>query len=157
MQRVGISIKNMRRFHALFCEYKDNLYKFYIDTEPELWTFHPNTVFERFFAFLDRLQTIQWFFNTILEFSKLEKVEIGGLKGRTLSSKVVDVFGEFQTCFSVFSGKSYDVLEPDDDSFIADFETFKSKIFEMDLKLAAIFCQAFEDCNNLESIFKVRW
>lgn len=112
-------------------------------------------VFERFNAFLERLRTIQWFFNTVLEFSKLEKVEIGGIKGRNLSARVTVVFTEFQQCFSIFSGKSYDVLDPDDSSFISDFENFKKKIFEMDMKLAAILCQAFEDCSNLESIFKV--
>ncbi|XP_022915026.2 dynein beta chain, ciliary isoform X1 [Onthophagus taurus] len=155
MQRIGITIRHLKRFFSLFTYYKENLQRFYKDRPPELWTFHPNTVFERFFAFLERLQTIQWFFNTILEFSKLEKVEIGGLKGRNLSAKVVEVFGEFQSCFSVFSGKSYDVLDPDDESFVEDFAKFKQKIFEMDLKLSSILVQAFEDCNNLESVYKL--
>lgn len=155
MQRVNQSIAILNEFHKIFVRYKDNLGKLFTDRPPELWTFHPNTVFQRFFAFLNRLETIRWFFNTILEFTRLEKVEIGGLKGRILSGKVTDVFAEFQQCFQVFSGKSYDVLDPDDDSFLVDFENFKRKIFEMDLKLAAILCQAFEDCNNLDSIFKV--
>lgn len=155
MQRVQVSIKILKQFYNVFSGYKENLGSLMKDREPELWNFHPTTVFQRFFAFIERLNTIQWFFNTILEFSKLEKVEIGGFKGRILSAKVVGVFGEFQQCFSVFSGKSYDVLDPDDDSFMVDFENFKQKIFEMDLKLAAILCQAFEDCSNLESIFKL--
>lgn len=135
--------------------YKDNLHKFFNDREPELWNFHPNVIFERFNAFLNRLETIRWFFNTVLEFTRLEKVEIGGMKGRVLSGRVTSVYNEFQQHFSVFSMKSYDVLDPDDPSFIADFETFKRRIFEMDLKLAAILCQAFDDCANLESVFKV--
>ncbi|KAJ8958202.1 hypothetical protein NQ314_006441, partial [Rhamnusium bicolor] len=101
------------------------------------------------------LLILEWFFNTVLEFSKLEKVEIGGIKGRVLGASITGVFNEFQQCFSVFSGKSYDVLDPDDLSFINDFEHFKHNIFEMDMKLAAILCQAFEDCCNLESIFKL--
>lgn len=91
-----------------------------------------------------------------MEFNKLEKIEIGGIKGRTLSARITGVSHEFQQSFSMFSGKSYDVLDPDDQFFLADFETFKQRIFEMDLKLAAILCQAFEDCSNLESIFKVK-
>lgn len=155
MQRVNQSINILNDFFKLFLRYKENLGKLFTDRPPELWTFHLNTVFERFFGFLNRLETIRWFFSTILEFTRLEKVEIGGLKGRVLSARVTSVFSEFQQCFSVFSGKSYDVLDPDDDSFLEDFENFKRKIFEMDLKLAAILCQAFEDCSNLDSIFKV--
>ncbi|EFA11309.2 dynein beta chain, ciliary [Tribolium castaneum] len=155
MQRVGLCIKTLKQFSKIFNSYKNNLGRFFKDREPKLWNFHPNMVFERFNAFLERLQTIQWFFNTVLEFTKLEKVEIGGIKGKNLSARVTVVFGEFQQCFSIFSGKSYDVLDPDDSSFIYDFENFKQKIFEMDMKLAAIFCQAFEDCSNLESIFKL--
>lgn len=155
VQRVCVCIKTLRHFSIIFNTYKNNLDKFYDSNEPKIWNFHANMVFERFNAFLERLRTIQWFFNTVLEFSKLEKVEIGGIKGRNLSARVTNVFAEFQQCFSVFSSKSYDVLDPDDLTFITDFENFKQKIVEMDMKLAAILCQAFEDCSNLESIFKV--
>lgn len=156
MQRVHLCIVTLKQFLNIFNIYKNNLHKFYKEErEPELWNFHQNIVFDRFNAFLHRLETIQWFFNTVLEFSKLEKVEIGGIKGRILSTRIADVYNEFQQCFSVFSGKSYDVLDPSDPSFFVDFENFKKKISEMDMKLSAILCQAFEDCSNLESIFKV--
>ncbi|KAH1023596.1 hypothetical protein HUJ04_012770 [Dendroctonus ponderosae] len=155
MQRVGLCINTMKQFMSLFKIYKLNLARFFHGREPRLWNFDAKMVFERLDAFKERLQTIQWFFNTVLEFSKLEKVEIGGIKGRTLSSRVITVYSEFQQCYSTFAGKSYDVLDPDDLSFLEDFQLFKQKIFEMDMKLAAILCQAFEDCANLESMFKL--
>lgn len=155
MQRVNVCIKTFKEFSTIFEYYKNNLERIFSSNNPDPWNFNPNMVFERFNSFMERLDTIQWFFNTIMEFNKLEKIEIGGIKGRTLSSRIVGVFQEFQLCFSMFSGKSYDALDPDDKSFVVDFETFKQKIFEMDMKLAAILCQAFEDCSNLESIFKV--
>lgn len=155
MLRVSISVNTLKRFLAIFTTYKGNLGHFFKDGNIKSWTFHPNTVFERFNVFLGRLNTIQWFFNTVLEFTKLEKVEIGGIKGRILSARVTGVLGEFQQCFQMFSGKAHDVLDPDDNSFISEFEEFKQKIFELDLKLSSILCQAFEDCCNLESIFKV--
>lgn len=137
--------------------YKNNLKRFYQGEPADNWNFHPIMIFGRLIGFLERLETIQWFFNTVLEFSKLQKVEIGGIKGRLLSARVGAVFEEFQQCFSAFSGKSYDVLDPDDSSFSVEFEGFKQKVLEMDVKLAAILCQAFEDCTNLESIFKVNY
>lgn len=91
----------------------------------------------------------------MVEFTKLEKIEIGGLKGRALSARIRDVSADFQHCFSTFGSKTYDVLDPDDPCFIDDYKEFQKKIYEMDLKLAAVLCQAFEDCCNLDSMFKV--
>lgn len=155
MQRVNVCIATFKEFTKIFEYYKTNLGTIFSSNNPNPWNFNPIMVFERFTAFLERLDTIKWFFNTIMEFNKLEKIEIGGIKGRTLSSRITGVSQEFQQCFSMFSGKSYDVLDPDDKSFVTDFETFKQRIFEMDMKLTAILCQAFEDCSNVDSIFKV--
>lgn len=95
------------------------------------------------------------FFFTVIEFLKLEKVEIGGLRGRQLSTRITAVYVEFNQYFTAFASKSYDVLDPDDLEFDVDFENFQMRILELDMKLAAILCQAFDDCYNLESIFKV--
>lgn len=68
-----------------------------INPQVLFWTFHPNAVFERFNAFLERLNTIQWFFSTVIEFLKLEKVEIGGLKGRHFELQNYHHFHRFQS------------------------------------------------------------
>lgn len=106
--------------------------------------------------FGDGTVSIGRFFFTVIEFLKLEKVEIGGLRGRQLSTRITAVYVEFNQYFTAFSSKSYDVLDPDDLEFDVDFENFQVRILELDMKLAAILCQAFDDCYNLESIFKVR-
>lgn len=95
------------------------------------------------------------FFCTVIEFLKLEKVEIGGLKGRQLSLKITAIYFEFNQYFTAFASKTYDVLDPDDPTFNKDFEVFQERILELDMKLAAILCQAFDDCHNLESVFKL--
>ena len=120
------------------------------------WTFNPNAVFGRLNAFLKRLTDIEWLFDTVLEFSKLEKIEVGGIMGRSLSTRVVAVYKEFQQLFTAFSTRANDVLEPDDESFVQDCEKFNESIVDLDSKLAAILCQAFDDCSNLESTFKVK-
>ena len=63
-------------------------------------------------------------FATAIEFSKLEKVEIGGMKGRILSHDVVQIFTEFQEYFTVFANSSYDGLDPQNkvlNSFVINF------------------------------------
>lgn len=157
MQRLTLCIQTLKYFRTLFDEYKENLDPFFIKNSrsPLYWSFHPNAVFERFNAFLERLNTIQWFFCTVIEFLKLEKVEIGGLKGRQLSSKITMTYVEFNQYFASFAAKTYDVLDPDDATFNQDFNIFQERILELDMKLAAILCQAFDDCYNLESVFKL--
>lgn len=85
----------------------------------------------------------------------MEKVEIGGLKGRQLSLKITAIYIEFNQYFTAFASKTYDVLDPDDSKFEGDFEIFQDRILELDMKLAAILCQSFDDCHNLESVFKL--
>lgn len=147
---------------------------YFKDRKPVLWTFHPKIVFERFQNFLNRLQTIQvlvkiwsmwhitwlpitnlffyflllqWFFDTVQEFLKLEKIEIGGLKGRALSGKIVAVSQEFNDHFAVFASKTYDVLDPEDETFLHDYSSFQMKIRDLDRRLASILCQVWE-CNH---------
>lgn len=87
---------------------------------------------------------------------KLEKIEIGGLKGRLLSSRVVAVFAEFSEHLALFGSKTYDALDPEDPAFEIDYEDFQRKIRDLDRRLAFVLSQAFDDCCNLESVFKVR-
>lgn len=156
MQRLTLSLEILKEFRTLFDEYKANLESFFKPPRSYLpWSFHPNAVFERMNAFIERLHTIQWFFCTVIEFLKLEKVEIGGLKGRQLSGRITAISVEFNQYFAAFASKTYDVLDPDDGTFNTDFADFQSRILELDMKLAAILCQAFDDCHNLESVFKL--
>lgn len=46
-----------------------------------------------------------------MEFCKLEKVEIGGIKGKMLSHQVVQIFQEFMEYFGVFGNRTYDGLD----------------------------------------------
>ena len=38
----------------------------------------------------------------------------------------------------MFSNRTYDSLDPTDESFLADYEHFKSRTFELDRKLGAV-------------------
>ena len=82
-------------------------------------------------------------------------MEIGGLNGRYLGSKVANIFDEFNTAFNVFRGIAYDPADPEDDSFLEDYKLFSEKVLDMDRRLAAISTLAFGDCYNLEAMFRV--
>lgn len=61
---------------------------------------------------------------TVMEFMKLEKIEFGGIKGKMLSSQVVQIFEEFNELYKVFTERSYDSLDPLDEVF--SFDPFHS-------------------------------
>lgn len=59
LQRITLSISILKDFLRIFHQYKDNLAIYFKEKMPQRWTFHSNTVFERYQLFLDRLHTIQ--------------------------------------------------------------------------------------------------
>lgn len=153
--RIQVTIDILKKFKSTFEYFKENLGKYFVDRRVIPWTFHPNVVFERLNKFLDRLNTIQWFFKTVLEFQKLEKIEIGGMKGRVLGGQIREISSEFDAYFTGFASKSYDVLDPDDETFNEDFKAFQENIIDLDLKLSTVLVESFDNCTTLESIFKV--
>lgn len=89
------------------------------------------------------------------EFTKLERIEIGGLKGRSLSSRIIRIYREFTENFTLFATRTYDVLDPEDKNFISDYLQYQKHIDNLDRQLASVLCQAFDECCNLDAIFKV--
>ena len=55
----------------------------------------------------------------------------------------------------MFANRTYDGLDPKDESFIKDYEHFKERTFELDRKLGAVLWRAFDDCLITESLFKL--
>ncbi|RZC39341.1 MT, DHC N2, AAA 7, DHC N1 and/or AAA 9 domain containing protein [Asbolus verrucosus] len=157
-EKIDKTIEILVLFLDSFEHVRENLPSYYKREDepmPVLWTFHHRTVFQRLIDFIDRLKLIKVILATNLEFSKLEKVEFGGIKGRLLSQKCEQIFEEFGTAYNVFNNIQYDPCDADDDSILKDNKEFHEKCADFDKRLAAIFCQAFDDCYNLESIFKL--
>uniref|UniRef100_A0AAR2IP24 Dynein heavy chain 9, axonemal n=1 Tax=Pygocentrus nattereri TaxID=42514 RepID=A0AAR2IP24_PYGNA len=92
---------------------------------------------------------------TVVDVMKLEKLEFGGVRGRSLGQQVLWLHEEFLEKYKIFSEKSYDCLDVYNSEFEADFNEFKLKVEDTDRRLGAIFCQAFDDSSGLEHAFKV--
>lgn len=151
------------------------------DSEPKLWSFNAEIPFHRVIAFLDRLNLLivsnntvqrfffhslcvanynakiiyQDFFGSVIDFQKLDRIELAGIKGRNLGFKVTTLIEEFQKAWNLFVSVAYDPLDPDIPDFLADYEKFKLKAYDFDRRLASIFVQAFDECSNMEGLFKV--
>ncbi|KAF1507297.1 Dynein heavy chain 17, axonemal, partial [Eudyptula minor] len=130
--------------------------------EPQLWEFSPSLIFKRTDSFLHRLKTIemmvcacQELYQTAIEFLKLEKAELGGVRGNILGSRAFQIYEEVSELIKGFADCKYDPLDPAEEQLNKDFAEFQDKIQDVDRRLATIFCQGFDDCNSLASAVKL--
>ena len=146
----------MKEFKTCFQEYKSRLPSYFTgDKTPKSWEFQEQLVFKNYDGFLERLNTVKQFFDTAQQFLKLEKVEIGGIRGKALTTSINKVHEEFNDLYGIFAQRSYDSLDPQEKGFLKDYEKFNNKTFALDRKLGAILTRAFDDCIVTESIFKL--
>ncbi|XP_072167681.1 dynein beta chain, ciliary [Diadema setosum] len=156
LEKVRGAINVLRDFKRLYEDHRLKLKDYFKDgREPIEWEFAPPMIFTRLDKFIERLDTLLSLFETTVEFSKLEKTEMGGMKGRMLSQQVEKIHEEFQECAKVFTERPYDGLDPQCQEFLDDYEEFEKKVFDLDRRLGAILCQGFDDCCGLEAVFKM--
>lgn len=161
-EKITITIKIMDKFQEAFEYVRETLDSYYRPPESETdevpvkkpWTFHRRNVFQRLIDFVDRISVVNSILQTFIDFSKLEKVEIGGIKGRYLSAKCAEIYEEFNKSYNLFQNIQYEVLDTKDNSLIKDYENFQLICADYDKRLAAVLTQAFDDCYNLETMFK---
>uniref|UniRef100_A0A8B9NIU4 Dynein axonemal heavy chain 17 n=1 Tax=Accipiter nisus TaxID=211598 RepID=A0A8B9NIU4_9AVES len=92
----------------------------------------------------------QELYQTAIEFLKLEKAELGGVRGNILGSQVFQIYEEeVQRLCQLKSFCSYW------QKLNKDFAEFQKKIQDADRRLATIFCQGFDDCKCLASAVKL--
>ncbi|KAJ1334726.1 hypothetical protein BSLG_007881 [Batrachochytrium salamandrivorans] len=149
-ERLRLVIRICDSFKSTYFECKTSIVK---SSNP--WNFDSRLLFGRLDKFLVRVQHILELFETIIEFNRLEKIEIGGTKGKILSFQVAQIFSEFVTALSGFSKLKYDVLDISLFEFDVDLNKFHEKITDLDCRIGTILCQAFDDCSGIYSCFRL--
>nr|XP_031541762.1 dynein heavy chain 17, axonemal [Vicugna pacos] len=153
---ISLSVNVLKELYRAydFCCANMKLF-FKRDKEPVPWEFPSSLAFSRINTFFHRVQTIEDLYKTAIEFLKLEKIEIGGVRGNILGSRVTQLCEEVFELVKVFADCRYDPLDPGDSSFDDDYADFETKIQDLDRRLATIFCQGFDDCSSIESCAKL--
>ncbi|XP_049624579.1 dynein axonemal heavy chain 17 [Suncus etruscus] len=153
---AGIS-KSVRVLEGLYHTYNyccANMGLFFKDKDPVPWEFPSSLAFSRMNSFFHRVQTIESLYKTAIEFLKLEKIELGGVRGNILGRAVTQIYDEVFELVKVFAECKYDPLDPGDPSFDEDYADFETKIKDLDHRLATLFCQGFDDCCSIECCSK---
>ena len=126
-----------------------------VETPDNPWRLPPGSVFSRLDAFTERCTDLADLFTTAVQFGRLEKVEIGGTKGRAFTASVRAIHTDFTTSVGRFHLVSYDVLDTDTALFDADYAAFRAGVRELERRLAALIAAALDDSPTLGRTFKL--
>ncbi|XP_026133128.1 dynein axonemal heavy chain 9 [Carassius auratus] len=156
LSRVQMAIDGLTHFKSTYEDRRANLSQYQRNqSEVKPWDFSPLLVFVGLDHFMKRLSTIETLLLTVVDMMKLEKVEFGGILGKSLSQRVQFLYEDFLEMYKTFSEKPYDCLDVSNVEFEADFKEFQLKVENTERQLSTIFCHAFDDAAGLEHAFKV--
>jgi len=113
------------------------------------WKIQNNAIFSRLDLFLERCHEALEITKTIIHFSKLSKVEIGGTKGSVLTNTVHQIYNDFEECFEKIKTLDYDIMYIDAVEFEQDFRSFRAHIEEFERRLGTLISVAVEDCSTV--------
>ena len=119
------------------------------------WRIQNNALFMRLDSFLERCHDILDLTQTIVQFSMLAKIEIGGTKGKTLTNSVSQIYLDFDTAVETFKNVPYDIMDVGVKQFDDDFYEFRCRIKELERRLGSVLTQGFDDCATIYGRFKL--
>lgn len=140
------------KFKTTYFDYKA---KANVECAENPWRIQNNALFVRLDGFLERCHDILEFTQTIVQFNKLAKIEVGGTKGKTLTTSVHQIYADFIDAVQCIQHVSYDIMDIDARAFDDDFYEFRSKIKELERRLTSVVTQSFDDCKAITSHFKL--
>uniref|UniRef100_A0AAX7TS70 Dynein axonemal heavy chain 11 n=1 Tax=Astatotilapia calliptera TaxID=8154 RepID=A0AAX7TS70_ASTCA len=148
MERVQISISVLRTFKKLFHTYREQIPKYYKHSQSiKLWDF---PVCILVFQENCKINISHSYKGGTLDFLKLEKIELGGSRGKILSEMVFSMSEEFHDRWRTLRESKYDPLDCTNDVRA----TERNKDF--DQRLGTVLNLAFQHSKNLKSAFKLQ-
>lgn len=158
---MKIQLYDFRSFSqpsAAFNEFREKLPDFTKYGNVVAWGFQPEEVFADGKQFRSRLQTMTEILTSEKEYGRLEKIEIGGIKGRSLGQRTETYFKEFRAEYEKkWISVKFDPLDLDTKRSLFDCQFEKYKLFcdTFERKLAAIFSKSFSESRNFEDAIKL--
>ncbi|XP_061081745.1 dynein axonemal heavy chain 11 [Conger conger] len=156
LERVQKTIHVIRSFKRSFQQHREKIRQYYRGSqEVKPWDFPSDLVFHRTDCILQRLLMIEELFVSALDFLKLEKIELGGCRGKILSDVVYSLNEEFHDSWRNLRERKYDPLDYTKQDFLCDYTHFMEQNKDFDQRLGTVLNLAFQHCRGLESAFKL--
>ncbi|CAH2045643.1 unnamed protein product, partial [Iphiclides podalirius] len=151
--RKAIDILN--HFIETYSMNRDKVHTFFPPgVMPVRWAFDFDRVFMRFNEYMKRLSMIESLLEATVEIFKLEKVEFCGLRGKILSKECMKVLDEYTVKYQILGNITYDPADPEDKSFLVDYNNHMLVLEDVDKRLASLFSQGLDECLNLQHFYK---
>ena len=139
-------------FKSTYLEYKTTANA---ECPANTWKIQNNALFMRLDCFLERCHDILDLTQTIVQFTKLAKIEVGGTKGKTLTASIKQIYEDFLMAVAKFKAVPYDIMDVSAKAFDDDFYDFRGSIKELERRLGAVVSLAFDDCSTVYGRFKL--
>ena len=152
VEQLKTTLKVCGTFKSTYFDYKATA-NAECPTNP--WEIQNNALFMRLDSFLERCHDILDLTQTIVQFSKLAKIEIGGTKGKTLTNSVAQIYVDFDQAVETFKAVPYDIMDVSRKEFDDDFYEFRCRIKELERRLGSVLTQGFDDCATIYGRFKL--
>lgn len=125
------------------------------DCPDKQWAIQNDAMFARLDRFVERAHDILELTRTVVQFTKLAKVEIGGTKGGTLTSSVHKIQEDFQRSVDKVKGLEYDIMDINATQFDAQYSAFRKFVKEIERRLGAVIGLALDDCETVYGRFQI--
>ncbi|KAJ8253036.1 hypothetical protein GJAV_G00208410 [Gymnothorax javanicus] len=156
VERVRLTLRVMASFKQSFHQHREGIGQCNSQTaKGRPWDFPSSLVFHRTDCILQRLHMIVELFTSALDFIKLEKVEVGGSRGKIFSDIVFVLTEEFQDSWRFLRERKYDPLDCTKQDFLTDYSRFMEQNRDFDQRLGTVLTLAFQQSTSLESVFKL--
>jgi len=154
----GPAMTNIRAAANMAKKFKDVFDRYVIlsgEVPEEKWNIQKDEVFPRLDLFIERCGDILEFVQIYAEFQKLERICFGGTKGQSLTDLMLAIHKDFLRAVEEFKNIGYDMMDITKPSFDDDFYRFRSKVKDMERKLATVLSIGFDDCATITAQFKL--
>ena len=152
LERLGTALEVGAAFKAAYFEARDASVQ-HVPANP--WKFGNSALFARLDQFIERCHDLQELATTIAHFARLDRIELGGPKGRALSASIAQMHEDFGKAAEHWKSISYDPLDIATKAFDDDFFAFRMQVKAVERKCVAVLNQGFEDCPTVSSAFKL--
>jgi dynein heavy chain len=146
-QKLVAALDTCAAFKDAYFEYKGK--------SQNAWKITSNALFVRLDSYQERCQDVMQLTSTIQQFSKLDKIEIGNTKGKTMSASIRTILEEFKQATAEFLSVEYDIMDIENRAFDDDFFKFRQRIKELERRLASVLSQSFDDSDTIIGKFKL--
>lgn len=119
------------------------------------WKIQNNAIFSRLDSFLERCHDISDMIKTIIQFSKLAKIEIGSTKGKSLSESVHRIHSDFEHEVKTIKNVQYHLMDVERVEFENCYQDFRHSVKELERRLGSLICVGLDDCSTINGKFQL--